>query len=179
MFNVLPSHNDDRSTYNLRNADDLANFFTRTELFANSFFPSTIRLWNSLPDLAKNAQSLNMFKSFLYSNVDKPPSYFYTGNRYEQILHTRLRLECSSLNDHLYKKSITECPNCICGERETNCHFLLKCPLYNGQRRHLLSDLPCPPTTKILLFGSSDLNDQENKKIFQNVQTYIVATKRF
>ena len=49
------------------------NFFTpqsNKDSHLNSFFPSTIRLWNSIPDSIKAADSLSMFKSALnYSTV--------------------------------------------------------------------------------------------------------------
>ena len=39
--------------------------FCRTSRYLNSFFPSTIRLWNNLPSSAKNSTSLSYFKFYL------------------------------------------------------------------------------------------------------------------
>ena len=38
----------------------------------------------------------------LYVNHTKP-IYYYIGTRLGQILHARLRMQCSSLNHHLYR----------------------------------------------------------------------------
>ena len=179
LQNILPNHNEERSTYDLRNANDLANMFARTELFAKSFYPSTIRAWNDLPESTKNENSLSTFKRLLNSATNKPPPYYYYGDRNRQILHTQLILECSSLNDHLFKKSITDNPNCSCGARETSDHFLLKCVNYDLQRLRYLNDLPCRISTKTLLYGSSELSYEQNCTIFDKVHSYIIATKRF
>ena len=39
----------------------------------------------------------------------------------------RLRLECSSLNQHLCRKNLVDSPNCSCGMIESSSHFLLSC----------------------------------------------------
>ena len=39
--------------------------FCRTSCYLNSFFQSTIRLWNNLPSSAKNSTSLSYFKFYL------------------------------------------------------------------------------------------------------------------
>ena len=39
--------------------------FCRTSRYLNSFFPSTIRLWNNLPSSAKNSTSFSYFKFYL------------------------------------------------------------------------------------------------------------------
>ena len=39
--------------------------FCRTSRYLNSFFPSTIRLWNNLPSSAKNSTSLSYFKFYI------------------------------------------------------------------------------------------------------------------
>jgi hypothetical protein len=41
-----------------------------------------------------------------------------------QILHARLRMNCSALNAHLFIRNHIESPNCICGITETVSHFL-------------------------------------------------------
>ena len=85
-----------------------------TQIFYfNSFLPSTIRAWNNLTVKIQQADSLRSFKSNL--NLKSPPKYFYAGTRLGQILHARLRMDCISLNSHLYRKNIVESPSCTCG----------------------------------------------------------------
>ncbi len=62
LSNILPPEIDN-PRYSLRNADDLQTIRTRTALYYNSFLPSTIREWNSLPVEVRNAPSLNCFKN--------------------------------------------------------------------------------------------------------------------
>ena len=56
------------SRYNLRNANDLQTIDARTTLYSNSFLPSTMRDWNSLPSDIKNAETAVAFKSSLNKN---------------------------------------------------------------------------------------------------------------
>ena len=56
------------SRYNLRNANDLQTIDARTTLYFNSFLPSTVRDWNSLPSDIKNADTAVAFKSSLNKN---------------------------------------------------------------------------------------------------------------
>ena len=59
----------------------------------------------SLPTSAKTADSLNSFKRLIQLETTKIPTYYNTGSRQLQMLHARLRTECSSLNEHLFQKS--------------------------------------------------------------------------
>ena len=68
-----------------------------------------------LPEETKQAPSVASFKHRLNRDLNKPPIYFNAGTRRGQILHTRLRLECSSLNAHLYRKNLVPEPTCQCG----------------------------------------------------------------
>ena len=92
----------------LRNANNLQTVETRTRQYYNSFLPSVIREYNSLSAETRNASSVNAFKSRLGQNVIVPeiPIYFYIGDRRLQMLHTRLRTNCSSLNQDLFRKKI-------------------------------------------------------------------------
>ena len=83
------------------------------------FFPSAIRAWNSLPEEIKQAPSVASFKYRLNRNNQSPPlKYFNAGSRIGQILHSRLRMKCSSLNSHLYRRNIVESLSCTCGSFE-------------------------------------------------------------
>ena len=108
--------------------------------------------------------------------------YYYVGNRIGQILHCRLRMNCSSLNSHLFFKNLINSPNCSCGEIETTAHYLLHCPKYHTIRNDLydlLADIPLEITTNLLTFGSEELSDELNIHIFKSTQTYIIKSKRF
>ena len=113
-----------------------------------------VREWNSLPDSSRSAATLESFKmSFNMDTVNKPP-YYYIGERLGQIYHARLQTECSSLNEHLFRKGITTDPNCVCGAVETTKHFLLECNAFNEIRQEMLKEicLFCTPTLDYLLW---------------------------
>ena len=59
-------------------------------------------------------------------------------------------------------------------------HYFLKCPLYQKERRLLLSD--CDDINiniVILLFGNDDYSYDVNSKLFGKVRTFINQSKRF
>ena len=112
--------------------------------------------------------------------INKPTSrrtLFNAGPRHLQILHTRLRLGCSSLKCDLYRRNLVESQHCDAVETPT--HFLLSCPLFQNTQQTYLSNLPCPLTSEFLLHGDDRLSDDINISILLSVQKYIRATKRF
>ena len=118
-------------------------------------------------------------------NTPKVPDYFFGRERLCQTLHTRLRTECSFLNQHLFRRNLVPSPNCICGEIESNTHFLFHCSRYNEIRQEMLTSIQqriphIPVTTQLLLSGDDDrLPTSDNSLIFSEVQKYIRKTKRF
>ena len=79
----IPRYTHEVSNYNLRNADTLERIPARTSRYSNSFFPLTVREWNSLPSDIRHIQDFNRFKSALtkeypISNVF-PPDDFCSG----------------------------------------------------------------------------------------------------
>ena len=51
IYQLIPPLEGEISDYNLRNASNLSNFRTRTEVFLKSCLPSAVSLWNELsPD---------------------------------------------------------------------------------------------------------------------------------
>ena len=167
------------NAYTLRNSNDTPTIQSRTTLYQESFLPSVIRQWNSLPIDIRSSPTLPVFKRRLGTNIQKPPTNYSVGTRRGQVLHARLRLECSSLNYDLYRKSIIDDPSCACGEVETTKHFLLNCAIYDAQRHSLFSNLPCPLTLNNLMYGSEHLTIELNTDLFLQVQKYIIASKRF
>ena len=142
-----------------------------------------IRQWNSLSKETRNASSVSAFKSRLDQNVIVPeiPKYFYIGDRRLQMLHTRLRTNCSSLNQDIFRTNISDISQCTCGSTETADHFLLSCPLYHGQRQEPFQviSLICPISFNVLLFGNSTVCYENNVKNFEAVHNYIKQSKRF
>ena len=182
LSTLVPPLVSEVSSYNLRNSQNLSVPSSRTKLYAESFLPSVVHLWNSLPQAVRDSESVNSFKNSLdQHSVSKPPSYYYTGCRKAQILHTRMRTNCSSLNLTLFHKNITESPLCQCGSIESAEHYLLFCPMYQNSRIELLNSINpiCRPSSKIMLFGDTKLSLESNNAIFSAVQEYITKTKRF
>lgn len=99
---LVPPSISETSRYNLRNADDFTTIQCRSQQYYTSFLPSVVRDWNNLPQHAKQINSLLSFKSFQARNKTKVPKHFYTGKRYWQVMHTRIRTNCSALNSDLH-----------------------------------------------------------------------------
>ena len=82
---------------------NISNIKTRSNIFRNSFFPSTITEWNKLDREIRKSDSLNVFKLSLLKFV-RPitNSVFETNNPYGLILLTKLRLGLSHLLYHKF-----------------------------------------------------------------------------
>ena len=186
LTNLIPPRVGERTNYPLRNSDHYVTMRTNSRSYSSSFLPSTIIAWNNLPVTIKSATTIASFKHMLAQNNTRIPEYYFEGERMLQILYTRLRTECSSLNEQLFRRNLVPSPNCLCGEIEDNRHFLLICPRYNIFRQDMLnliqSTIPqnVPINTALLLFGDqATLSMQENSFVFAEVQKYIKLTKRF
>lgn len=179
LSDLLPPLVGNTNPYNLRNSGNIQLFRARTNLFFNSFFPSTVRAWNNLSEDIKDANSVAAFKYRLNRNIKKPPKYYNAGSRKGQILHSRLRMECSSLNSHLYRKNIVPSPSCECGGFESPYHFFTQCSRYSAIRNTYLQNYLPNYSTHDLLFGKESVSDLENETLFLNVQEYILKSKRF
>ena len=107
LTSLVPSTVENTSAFNLRDSQNIRPLLTRTQLYYNSFLPSCIRGWNEIPLNIRNSTSLSSFKQQLNNNNIKVPVYYSSGNRLLQIHHTRLRTNCSSLNQHLHSKKIS------------------------------------------------------------------------
>ena len=155
----------------------------KTELYRNSFFPSTTRLWNDLPDSMQTTTSLSAFKRFLSApdHVVPPYYYYFSGCRNEQVIHCRLRLGMSNLNYDLFNRHLQGNRSCLCGfDFETAEHYLLHCPIYAHVRQTTINALPCIWTDiDTLLFGNPHLRCEDNEIIFSHVHDYISRSRRF
>ena len=63
LRDLVPPLVQETSNYNLRNANNIQTFASKTNLFYNSFSPSSVRAWNSLSEEIKQTSSLSAFKT--------------------------------------------------------------------------------------------------------------------
>ena len=181
LSSLVPPSISSISTYNLRNAENVQTIDSRTSQYCNSFLPSAVREWNNLPLETRSSDSVNTFKRSLDRGATVVPKYYYSGNRKFQILHTRLRTNCSSLNNDLFLKNILESPLCHCGNVENTEHYFMHCQIYQAQRAELIQTISqfSPFLLQTLLYGNNNLPLNTNTLIFDAVQKYIKDTKRF
>ena len=99
-------------------------------------------LWNDSDHVECNTLSLNAFKQYLknFFDISSYTRYFDCSiDRYSSILHTRLRLNCCTLNYYVFKIDCIVSPACMCGAScESVTHYLLECPRYSALRLSLL-----------------------------------------
>jgi hypothetical protein len=187
LCELVPPKVGDQSRYRVRNADNYIKSNCRTELYRSSFLPDVINSWNSLPPYLREIESYSQFKRSLEKNKPVPKLLYYEGNRFESIMHARMRMQCSKLKDHLYRLHVVDDAKCLCQTtNETNNHFLLKCPLYRNQREQLITGITTELhvhessiSVELLLCGSNDHNEEFNTKLFKHVHKYLVDTQRF
>ncbi len=189
LSDVLPPTISEITNYNLRQRQNIMVPLNRISVYQHSYFPSCIKLWNSLDVSIRQLPTFSSFKTKirqLYLKNKKPPSYFGYGDRLLSVLHARLRNKCSTLNSDLCHANLIQSANCLCGYINENAeHFLLYCSLFNEERIQMyneinwlnLSDLPI--STELLLFGNEAISLDNNCAIFMCVQKYIKDCKRF
>ena len=116
---------------------------TRTQRYANSFFPYCINQWESLDSEIKSATSTQTFKNKINERIRTEPSLCCDRNRHGMRRLTQLRVDFSDLRDHRFNHRFNcASPRCICGiEDETTSHFLVSCPRYNNLRLAYLSKI--------------------------------------
>ena len=165
--------------YNLRDAQNIRPILTKTQLYYRSFLPSSIRDWKELTVEVRNSTSLASFKFQLNKDTPTIPKYYSAGNRFVQ--HTRLRTGCSSLNQHLSAKNITDNPLYVCGSVESTKHYLFECIRYQHIRTKMINivSVYCTPNLNVLLSGDSHLDNYANERIFLAVQRFIDDSRRF
>ena len=152
------------SPYRLRNSNAISTTHANTNLYYNSFYPSTKLDWNNLPQEIKESSSVASFKYQLNKDTQRrvPPRFFSAGSSLGHILHARIRMACSSINSDFYRKNIIPCSSCDCLGFESAYHFFFECPNYNVTRERYLEALLRNHT---LLFGKDTSTDEENEAI--------------
>ena len=181
LANSLPPLITDVNPYHRRRPHDRLAPQYDSAVYNNSFFPSTTRIWNTLPQHIQETTSISLFKKYLNRNDAAVPVYYYYGMRKYQAIHCRLRHNMSNLNQDLFSRHLTESPACACGNsRESAQHYLLTCSLYTDARATTILTLePNTRSPHTLLFGNENLTLETNYKIFGLVHAFIQASKRF
>ena len=181
LLDLLPPLVSDQNPYHRRRPLERCIPRCRTEIRSSSFFLSTTRLWNNLPESIQGCTSISQFKRYLSHLDPVTPDYLYFGKRKQQIQHCRLRLGISNLNSDLQNRHLLDNPSCTCGHPNENAvQFLLHCPHFSVARQLTIDSLPSEYRNKrILLFGSDQLNIQTNINIFECVHEFIEKSERF
>ena len=113
-------------------------YFTSEQLRL-SFLPSSVSVWNKSPANIRSCIVLSSFKKKLLKFIcgkTKVPIQCYIGDRTDQINLCQIRLNFSSLNDHLYNKSCIKSPSCSGSVvPETPQHHFFDCLNYQYQRQ--------------------------------------------
>jgi len=184
LQNTIPQN--EHSRYNLRNQGNIPPIKCKSAAYQKSFFPQTIKDWNKLDKDTRNIETTESFKRQLTSKYreNSPPTWYSTGDRYFSMIHSRLRMLCSPLNDHLFSHiHVIDSPQCARGhDRETARHFLLECPLFYIERLIMLNDMQninFDPIFSNLLYGNNKYNEETNIKGFQIIQKFVKDSNRF
>ena len=165
--------------------------------FFNSFFPSTIRLWNKLDNKIKEKPTHVSFKKSLNQSTNfKYYKPHLAGSSKGHIELGRLRVGLSGLNAHRHKYNFipsSACPTCL-NPIEDNTHFILECPTYAAQRTVMLAAISgVLPVTRRLIANRNALNNRKltnilitgvkkektDKRIFNIVSKFILDSRRF
>ena len=145
LADIVPPTVGERQICNLRSRDNISQIHAQKQRYTKSFFPATIREWNSLPMEVRNSPTLCTctFKTLLLKHFPRPVKHiwFNTGNRFLNIHHTRIRLGCSKLKSDLhFNLFVEDDPFCTCDRViEDAYHYFFICPNYNDQRLVLLN----------------------------------------
>ncbi len=167
-----------QSHYQLRNTADAPIQYTRTCSYHDSFIPSSPRAWNLLSPRTRNAPTIDAFKRELKRDRHRTPKYYLGGERRETSIHSNMRMNSSNLAYHKFTWYISEDPQCICGAAaETPAHFFRDCQLYNNLRGETFGNQV--PRVEHLLYGSDQLNLEENIALFKKVHIFIKKSNRF
>ena len=185
ILDILPQQIQDSTPYNLRRHDSdyrIPNYRLRSSTL--SFFPSSINLWNSLNPDIRDRPTLNQFKYSLKRKYrpDPVPPHFLVGNRRYNVILTRLRNCCSSLNADLFRVNLTNTPNCSCGSQSEDVfHFLFECTKFILPRTVFLRKLSQfgNLSAEDIMYGSELLNPSTNVSIQMILIEFIKATHRF
>ena len=195
LLELIPPRLADRHDYPTRRRDNIIDFYCRTEAFARSFFPTTLKDWNALPVEVKQLPTLSIFKLEIrkrYFNTTIVPHWYYIGKRNVSVILCRMRNKCSALNYHLYINHVIDSPtclNCDTNQNENVEHFFFDCMKYINIRHVFLDSLhhtmynnntpDYPISPHALLFGVDGFDETTNSRIVNATLNYINSSRRF
>ena len=129
LIDLLPNRVNNTTAYNLRNSNAFEIPFSRLCSYENSYFPSTLKLWNELDQQVRTLPTISRLKSNIKTIQDKIPDYTNVGDCKHNIILTRIRHRSSSLKANLYGVNIIPSPACSCGAPIENAdHYFFECP---------------------------------------------------
>ena len=171
----------------------LREYRSKTDRFAQSFFPDTVKQWNVVITDFSDMPTLSSFKSHLralYRPTLKRVFGIYDPEGIKYIF--QLRLGLSPLRSHKFRHNFIDTPSdiCLCKTgNETTEHFLFQCPFYMSIRLILAEKVVplLPPhnlaflqnDTNLYLYGNENLSEDENRSILLETIKFIKASNRF
>ena len=185
----------DTCALNSRHITRLCNPKCRLSKYRNSFFPSSVKLWNSLShEIKSNSASVLAFKNQICKvNVsDKMIIDVYNSfSGFYGRTMTQLRLGLSNLRGDLFSFHLTEnpmSPLCL-NFFESNIHFFCDCAGLVQQRNFFISKLStivpdilsykARSFVKLCLFGSNEYSSELNSSILKMTVEFIKSSDRF
>ena len=190
LYDLIPHPHHDINT---RNQSQIPSLYCRTESFVNSFLPTCIKEWNKLDSSVKQSASIVQFRNAILKTIRPVQNNIFDICDNEGIkLLTRLRLGLSHLHKHKFDHGFrdTVSPMCSCNtEIESVTHYILRCPIFNQQRIHLMNEInKIVPNLLLeneciflstLLYGKSEFDNDLNSKILLLTLEFIHSSKRF
>ena len=117
-------------------------YYSRTERFKASFFPSSTYNWNKVDPEIQKYSSLEIYKRALLKFIRPTSANVHKIHHQRGLkLLTRLRLGLSHLREHKFRRNFNDTidPFCLYSNNclETTEHFLVHCPIYASFRLNL------------------------------------------
>ena len=172
--------------------ENVTTFYSRTDAFKYSFFPSQILEWNKLERKIRQPSTLLTFRNSLLKigrPVPKPVYNIHNPNVLKLL--TRLRLGLSHLNEHKFNHNFKDCVNplCFCSlEVESGCHFFLHCHYFTDIQKTLFHEVELvdenilnPSDNEIaelLLYVSSNFKIEQGYSILRSSIKFIIKFER-
>ena len=151
----------------------------KTELYANSFIPSTTQLWNTLRQTIQANPSISLLKKVFVSECQYSSFIILALERNKLSI---VDLDLLSVTYDLFRRQLLEDPVCLCRyTAETSEYFLLRCLLDNSIRNKTISKLDeNERNMNTLLFGNDQLHLETNEffKIYFIVHYVLRHTDR-
>ena len=105
---LLPATVGANVSYNLRNPNIFEQYNATLSYIIILFFQVLYELGMASQRIQEISIVQRLLNIKLNNNLNPPLRYYNEGKRFAQILHSRLRTKCSSLNQHLYSKNIVQ-----------------------------------------------------------------------